>query len=208
MMSKQNELKQRPARRPAVRARPGPVRKLDARPGVPGTLVLYWQPPAGGRVVGYRIERTREGRVYEPVGEVRNPIFFVRDAPFDEPWFYRVTAFNARGVGGCRLVWLYRRSEHAKPLIVPVVVVPGLRVTVCEWFAEGDAIAANCLKPAQPVVHPPLGQNRSQSRWGDWIRISRSRSSMLAAFGSSSRRREASPELRKEMNSVPTTNAR
>ena len=40
---------------------------------------------------------------------------------------------NARGTGGCRLVWLYRRSERAKPLIVPVAVVPGLRVTVCEW---------------------------------------------------------------------------
>jgi hypothetical protein len=74
--------------------------------------------------------------VYEPVGEARNPIFFVKCAPLDEPWFYRVTAFNARGSGGCKLVWLYRRPMRGKPLIVPVVVVPGLCVTVCEWEHE------------------------------------------------------------------------
>lgn len=136
MMSKQNDVKQRSIRRAAVRARPGPVRRLEARPYGPGTLVLYWQRPAGGRVVGYRIERTREGREYERVGETRNPIFFVREAPLDEPWFYRVTAYNARGAGRCKLVWLYRWSERGKPLIVPVAVVPGLRVTVCEWEPE------------------------------------------------------------------------
>ena len=135
-MKHRNELKQRSARHTAVRTRPGPVRKLDARPGMPGTLMLRWQPPAGGKATGFRIERTREGRVYEPVGEARNPIFFVKDAPLDEPWFYRVTAFNARGAGGCKLVWLYRRPMQGKPLIVPVAVVPGLRVTVCEWELE------------------------------------------------------------------------
>lgn len=144
MIRMRNELKPRSTRRPAVRARPGPVRKLEARPGIPGTLVLYWQRHAGGRVVGYRIERTREGREYGPVGETRNQIFFVRDAPLDEPWFYRVTAYNARGAGRCKLVWLYRRSERGKPLIVPVAVVPGLRVTVCEWEQELMSLRSRC----------------------------------------------------------------
>jgi hypothetical protein len=39
---------------------------------------------------------------------------------------------------------------------------------------------------------PPRGQKRSQNRWGDWIKISRSKSSMLAACGSSRRRANAS----------------
>ena len=116
-----------------VRARPGPVRRLNAWFHSPGTLMLRWKPPAGGGgVAGYRIERTREGRAYEWVGETKHPIFFVKELPVDEPWFYRVTAFNARGQGGSRLVWLFRWTSDDKLSLLPIAVIPGLRVTIWE----------------------------------------------------------------------------
>ncbi len=95
--------------------------------------MLRWKPPTGGgSVTGYRIERTREGRAYEWLGETKHPVFFVKNVPADEPWFYRVTAFNARGSAACRLVWLFRRTSSGKRLLLPVVVRPGLRVTIWE----------------------------------------------------------------------------
>src|ERR1035437_2139797 len=46
-------------------------------------------------------------------------------------------------------------------------------------------------RPGQAPQVPPRGQQRIQKRWGDWMRISRSRSSMLAASGSWSQRARA-----------------
>ena len=95
--------------------------------------MLRWKPPAcGAFITGYRIERTREGREYEPLGETKRMVFFVEGVAFDEPWFYRVTAFNARGTGRFRLVWLFRQSRSGKPMLMPIAAVPGLRVSIWE----------------------------------------------------------------------------
>jgi hypothetical protein len=122
-----------------ARCVPGPVRRLDAGIMPSDNLLLRWQAPRGVRISGYRIERTREGREYELIGETTRNLFYVRNPAPGEPWFYRVTGFNARGAGGFRLVWLYRRADLIVPggpnryhLLQPVMALPGLRVTVCE----------------------------------------------------------------------------
>lgn len=93
--------------------------------------MLRWKRPAGGTFIsGYRIERTREGRNYETLGETGRLVFYVRNIPLDDPWFYRVTAFNIRGDGGARLVWLFRQSSSGEILLLPIAVVPDLRVNI------------------------------------------------------------------------------
>ena len=112
---------------------PGPVRRLDACPCPAGSLMLRWKPPAGGGyITGYRIERTREGREYEMVGETTSLMFFVKNIPPDEAWFYRVTTFNLRGNGGFRLVWLFRQSSNGRILLQPIAALPGLRMEIWE----------------------------------------------------------------------------
>ena len=116
-----------------ARCVPGPVRRLDACGYPHGSLMLRWKRPAGGaHISGYRIERTREGREYEWLGETRNLVYFVKDVPLDEPWFYRVRAFNLRGPGGFRLVWLFRLASNGKKLLTPIAAIPGLRMDICE----------------------------------------------------------------------------
>lgn len=123
-----------------ARCVPGPVRRLDAGTLSNGTLLLRWKAPVGGSFIsGYCIERTREGREYEVLGETRKTVFFARGVPPGEPWFYRVRAFNAKGDGAFRLVWLFRRHDpvaendsHRNHLLMPVAVIPGLQVTVFE----------------------------------------------------------------------------
>ena len=122
--------------RPRPIRRPGPVRKLAAVECSRG-LVLRWLRPIGSRVDGYRIERTREGRIYEPVAETTQTQFLVPRPPLREPWFYRVQAWNARGEGGYHGVYLYQRRgwsrrTRAGSIIQYVAAVPGLRVTVYE----------------------------------------------------------------------------
>lgn len=81
---------------------------------------------------GYRIERTREGRDHEIIGETGQLLFFVINIPLDEPWFYRVKAFNLRGDGGFRLVWLFRQSSSGKFLLISIAAMPGLHVSFWE----------------------------------------------------------------------------
>lgn len=116
--------------------RPGPVRKLDAVECSRG-LVLRWLRPIGSRVDGYRIERTREGRIYEPVVETTDTLFLVLRPPLREPWFYRVRAWNARGEGGYKGVFLYERRgwrprTGRRGWLQYVAVIPGLRVTITD----------------------------------------------------------------------------
>lgn len=118
---------------------PSPVRRLDAIATARGTLVLRWKVPVGVCVSGYRIERTREGRDYELIGETTATEFFIYHPPPGESWFYRVTAFNARGAGGFRLVWLFRRGDrfiagghNQNDLLMPIAVIPSLRVNIWE----------------------------------------------------------------------------
>jgi hypothetical protein len=124
----------------SVRNRPGSVRKLDAVATSRGTLLLRWRPPTGVCVGGYLVDRTREGQDYEPLGETNELEYRIRETPPGEPWFYRVRAFNTRGVGGFRLVFFFRRSDrfihgghNHKEMLMAVVARPGLRVTISEW---------------------------------------------------------------------------
>ena len=129
-----------------IRRAPSPVRQLTAVDLRGGRLRLEWKPPA--RVVpvdGYRIERTREGRVYEPLGETENTVFIVPAPPLREPWFYRVTAFNALGASRDKLVYYFERRRHpCRPpregkywsRLIPIAVVPGLRVVIWEFESE------------------------------------------------------------------------
>lgn len=116
--------------------KPGAVHQFSAREGQRG-LVLHWLPPVRSRVEGYRIERTREGRHYEPVAETTETRLLVPRPPLREPWFYRVRAWNAQGEGGFRGVYLYQRRGWSRrtgsgSVLQYVAVIPGLRVTVSE----------------------------------------------------------------------------
>ena len=120
--------------------RPGPVRQLSAVECTRG-LVLRWSPPVGSRVEGYRIERTREGRIYEPVAETTETQLLVLRPPLREPWFYRVRAWNARGEGGFHGVYLYQRRGWSRrtrtgSIIQYVAAIPGLRVNIYEQIPE------------------------------------------------------------------------
>jgi hypothetical protein len=84
-------------------------------------------------VDGYRIERTRDGRAYELIGETVNIYFVWRDVRLHDGWFYRVTAFNARGQGRAQWVFFYLRRRN--PILQIVPVRPGLRVGIYEWLA-------------------------------------------------------------------------
>lgn len=117
---------------------PGPVRKFQAVAAANGRLVLRWQSPGGTPVSGYRIERTREGRIYELLAEVMEG-FAVLDPTPAEPWFYRVVAFNSRGPGGSKWVCFYRRGDrflrgghNLDSLLQHIPVKSGLKVTICE----------------------------------------------------------------------------
>ncbi len=116
---------------------PDPVRWLDAVATPRGNLVLRWKAPVGVCVSAYRIERTREGRDYELIGETTATEFFIYNPPPGESWFYRVTAFNSCGCSGSRLVWLFCRGDrfiagdhNQDGLLMPVAVVPGLQVNI------------------------------------------------------------------------------
>ena len=131
-----------PVPRPTVRRLPGPVRDLEAVQSSCGKLVLRWKPPRGVWVSGYRVERTREGRGYERLGELSEGWFLV-DPPSGEPWFYRVTAVNARGAGRAKLVFFYccgdrfvRGGHNLAPMLMPIAIVPGLRVQINELGRE------------------------------------------------------------------------
>ena len=120
--------------RQRARPRPGPVRDLRAELCfTPGELRLHWQPPAGsGPDVRYRIERTRQGRVFQVLTETVRLEYFVRPAP-EAPWFYRVTALNEKGAGRAKLVIFYRRaSGQCRTILQTIPVLPGVRVSISE----------------------------------------------------------------------------
>ncbi|MDD5141773.1 MAG: fibronectin type III domain-containing protein [Verrucomicrobiales bacterium] len=114
------------------RAKPGPVRRLYAGTNSHGRLFLHWLPPAGGRADFYRIERTRDGQAYELVAELKGIWFCLADAPLHEPWFYRVVAVNARGIGRAKCVWFFQRAGNGKSRLLLVPAIPGLVVNICE----------------------------------------------------------------------------
>ena len=120
--------------------RPASVRRFHGIACDTGDLLLRWQPPRNGvPVTGYRIERTSDGQTYETLGETRDHWFEVTAVP-GESWFYRVTAFNARGATKSTLVCFYRAGDRfmrgghgVKQLLQHIPVVPGLGVAVCEF---------------------------------------------------------------------------
>ena len=117
--------------------RPGPVRALFAAERR-GRLFLRWLPPSGARVERYVIDRTREGRIYQAVGETEQAQVWLSGLPLGEPWFYRVRAANAQGVGGHAGVFLYERRGWSRrtgrgSVIQYVAALPGVRVEVCEF---------------------------------------------------------------------------
>jgi len=110
------------------RAKPGPVRRFNVRATREGMLTLEWQRTANADF--YRLERTREGRVYEWLAETQGTCLMYRASALRDPWFYRVTAVNHRGVGGTRMVWFYERRGREGNCLMPVPVRPGLRVNI------------------------------------------------------------------------------
>lgn len=115
---------------------PGAVAELSCAPTRTGKLLFTWQPPRGGLLVdGYRIERTRDGRDYEPLAETETKNWVLPPVSFNDGWFYRVTAFNARGQGPARWVFFYLRRRRDS-IFVSVPVKPGLRVNISELVPE------------------------------------------------------------------------
>ena len=121
---------------PFRRAVPGPVRGLNAVASHRGDLVLQWRAPAGSPVDFYRVERTREGRDYETVLTTATGWGCIKNSPWREPWFYGVIAVNARGAGRANLVWFFQRMGNNRSRLLPLAVVPGLRVQICELSAQ------------------------------------------------------------------------
>lgn len=125
--------------RPLPKRRPGPVRRFRGVPFGGNILVLEWDRPRNGtRVFGYRIERTPDGKTYEFVGETAS-CWFLLDVVPGEPWFYRVTACNSRGVGGYKMVCFYRAPQRSVPggdrlkmILHHIPVLPGLRLEIWE----------------------------------------------------------------------------
>ena len=123
-----------------TRRAPGAVRDLDAHEEPCGDLTLRWLPPFGGTWIdGYRIERTREGRKYELLAETDGLQFTIVNPERGEPWFYRVTAFNVRGVGRARRVYFHRRAVPLHPrgrilrcMSFPIPAIPGVRLNIME----------------------------------------------------------------------------
>ena len=110
------------------RAKPGPVRGFNVRDSLRGMLTLEWQRTAGADF--YRLEWTREGRVYEWLAETERTCLMFPATALRDPWFYRVTAVNHRGVGGVRMVWFYERRGRDGNCLMPVPVRPGLGVNI------------------------------------------------------------------------------
>lgn len=127
-----------------VRRVPGPVQHLDATEQFGGNLTLHWKPPLGGtHLDGYRVERTREGRVYEHLGDTVAQEFTIKNPTPGEPWFYRVTAFNVRGVGRAKHVYFHQRARRLHPRVpvlramsFPIPVIPGRGVEIMELEPE------------------------------------------------------------------------
>lgn len=119
-------------RRP--RCVPAALSVIWCRPNRFGGLAFAWQGPPGRTPVdGYRVERTRDGRDYEPVAEIQRQDFVLAPPAFNAPWFYRLCAFNARGQGPAKWVFFYlRRRRNSMYLRVPVR--PGLRVVINEFL--------------------------------------------------------------------------
>ena len=114
------------------RSVPGPVRCLKAAVSQSGALVLQWTKPAGSAATSYRVERTRDGRNYELLFETVELWCLIEEAPLREPWFYRVTAANTWGVGKANRVWFFQRAANRLSRLLPVPVIPNLRVNICE----------------------------------------------------------------------------
>jgi hypothetical protein len=130
------------------------VRSLFASEQGDHDLLLSWVRPAGGaRVDGYRVERTRRGHEYELIGETNRTGFTVRNPPPGEAWFYRVTAFNARGTGNFRMVYLYRRPKDGFQIAIlkPVPAKPGLRVEIFEFENAAQVRADFAVVLPKPV---------------------------------------------------------
>ena len=122
------------------RCRPGPVQKLNGVAGHRGHLILQWSPPRGGGLVsGYRIERTKDGKTYETIGETAIGWFSVPAVP-GEIWFYQVAACNARGVTRSTWIVCYRATDrfvrgghNEETLLMHIPVMPGVCFTVCDF---------------------------------------------------------------------------
>lgn len=120
------------SRRP--RHAPEALTIIWCRPTPDGALLFAWRPPPGRtRVDGYRLERTREGRDYETLLETRNEHASLPPVALNDPWFYRLSAFNARGQGPARRVFFFLRRER-NSMFLRVPVRPGLRVVINEFL--------------------------------------------------------------------------
>jgi hypothetical protein len=134
---------------------PGPVRNLRACV-LPGELLaLKWRPPAGSRTTFYVVERTHEGRVYETLRTTVDHSCLITDAPWEDPWFYRVRAGNPRGLGEAKRVWFFQRKPGRGSRLLPVPVIPGMKLVIWEPETAGDSapVASRVTAPGSTI--PP-----------------------------------------------------
>ena len=118
----------------APRRVPGPLSVIWCRQTLAGGLMFAWQRPRG-MVDGYRLERTRDGKKYELLAETESEGVSLPPVAKNQPWIYRVTAFNCQGQG--LAPWMYFYLRRHKPLLLRVPVHrPALRVVINELVTE------------------------------------------------------------------------
>jgi len=114
----------------APRHVPGAVQALWCRPTRSGGLMFAWQRPLG-HVEAYRLERTRTGKEYEEIVMTQTEGTALPPVPLNDGWFYRVSAFNSRGMGPARWVFFFLRRRRDS-IFLRVPVRPGLRLGINE----------------------------------------------------------------------------
>jgi hypothetical protein len=155
----------------SARRAPGAVCVLWCQPTRAGGLMFAWQRPPGGEpVAGYRLERTRDGRAYETLEETARECCTLPPVDFNDGWFYRITACNARGTGPARWVIYYLRRQRDS-ILQRVPVRSGLRVNICELVRQEEQMGTREARSSIARDTPLVPRAAAEAVWEEACRL-------------------------------------